>query len=437
LPHPHPAKKPRDLRLDFFRGIGMFIIFIAHMPGNPWTLWIPARFGFSDATEIFVFCSGMASAIAFGAVFIHHGWWMGAARTVFRVWQVYWAHILMFIVIATMIAWFDTLSADDFYSNRLYIRPFLEDPGTGLIHLLTLTYVPNYFDILPMYLVILAMMPFVIGAYMLNRWLAAALVAAMWLAANLGYASLPAEWSSDRAWFFNPFGWQLIFFLGFAFMRGWLKPPPVRADLAALAVAVILLNVAIGSRFGYQNFETIFHLRDAIWPLIEGNAKTDQGLVRTTHFLAIAYLAWIAAGPGGRRLVSDGWWGQVVLVIRRVGQQSLAVFLTSMVLAQALGALLDVTGRTALTVAAANLGGFVVLIATAYIVAFFKRQPWRRPAPGTPAPPASPIAKAGPVLAAGATAAAQARGATGEPGGPDGPGTKARPDRVGALSPAE
>ena len=38
--------KQRDPRLDFFRGIGMFIILIAHITDNPWTLWIPARFGF-------------------------------------------------------------------------------------------------------------------------------------------------------------------------------------------------------------------------------------------------------------------------------------------------------------------------------------------------------------------------------------------------------
>ena len=61
--------RPRDPRLDFFRGLGMFIIFIAHLPWNSWALYIPARFGFSDATEIFVFCSGMASAIAFGRIF--------------------------------------------------------------------------------------------------------------------------------------------------------------------------------------------------------------------------------------------------------------------------------------------------------------------------------------------------------------------------------
>ena len=79
----------RDPRLDFFRGIAMFIILIAHIPGNKWNSWIPARFGFSDATEIFVFCSGMASAIAFGACYARQGWLMGSARVIFRVWQDY------------------------------------------------------------------------------------------------------------------------------------------------------------------------------------------------------------------------------------------------------------------------------------------------------------------------------------------------------------
>ena len=83
----------RDPRLDFFRGIAMFIILIAHVPNDWLALWIPARFGFSDATETFVFCSGMASAIAFGRVFRTRGLAMGTARVGFRVWQVYWAHI--------------------------------------------------------------------------------------------------------------------------------------------------------------------------------------------------------------------------------------------------------------------------------------------------------------------------------------------------------
>ena len=70
--------RARDPRLDFFRGLGMFIILIAHIPWNSWTDWIPARFGFSDAADLFVFCSGMASALAFGRVFAEQGWLMCA-----------------------------------------------------------------------------------------------------------------------------------------------------------------------------------------------------------------------------------------------------------------------------------------------------------------------------------------------------------------------
>ena len=128
----------RDIRLDFFRGLAMFIIFIAHLPWNPWALWIPARFGFSDATEIFVFCSGMASAIAFGAVYEKRGWLMGTSRVLFRMWQVYWAHIGLFLVIAAMlVAIDDALGFDRLHIKKLNLVPFLANPDMNLVgHLL-------------------------------------------------------------------------------------------------------------------------------------------------------------------------------------------------------------------------------------------------------------------------------------------------------------
>ena len=84
---PAAQVRVRDIRLDFFRGIAMFIILFAHTPGNWITRWIPARWGFSDATEMFVFCSGMASAIAFGMTFDRAGWLLGSARVAYRVWN--------------------------------------------------------------------------------------------------------------------------------------------------------------------------------------------------------------------------------------------------------------------------------------------------------------------------------------------------------------
>ncbi|NND49842.1 MAG: OpgC domain-containing protein [Rhizobiales bacterium] len=372
-------RAPRDLRLDFFRGLGMFIIFIAHTPGNWWTLWIPARFGFSDATEIFVFCSGMASAIAFGRVFELHGWWIGAGRVIYRIWQVYWAHIGLFLAVTAMLVVFNDLALTERnYIARLNLVVFFKNPQENLLGLLTLTYVPNYFDILPMYLGILVLLPIVVALARLNPAYAGAFIAVIWLLANFKILALPAEPWSERKWFFNPFGWQLVFFTGFAFVRGWIKPPPIDRRLVIAAIVIILVTVPVAYFRLWREFSELRELRTELKPL---TSKSSFGILRYVHFLALAYLAWAAAGEAGRRLQGTGIWGRFVTVVRRVGQQSLAVFVVSLVIAQFMAFMLDITGKSYLTVAAANCTGFALLIAVAYSVRWFKSEPWRKPPP--------------------------------------------------------
>ena len=394
---PAAVSTTRDIRLDFYRGIAMFIILVAHIPGNAWANWIPARFGFSDATEIFVFCSGMASAIAFGGAFVRRGWLMGTARVLFRCWQVYWAHICLFFFTATAMAALDLYSGSEAsYIDDLNLRFFFDDPAEQLVGIFTLTYVPNYFDVLPMYLGVLAMMPLIMALARVSLWAVAACVIAIWLAANVGSIHFPAEPWSSREWFFNPFGWQLLFFTGFAFMRGWLPKPPVNKGLIWAAAAFLVLSAPIGSWKVYSwvnalapglgadllvvwdgikalNENTGFDLRD----------KTDFAILRYVHFLSLAYLAWVVAGEGGDRLraVGEGAaarvWSVLLTVTLKVGQQSLAVFVTSMAVARLFGFVLDQIGRNFGTFALINLGGFCLLIAVAYIAAWFKSQPWR------------------------------------------------------------
>ncbi|MDZ4134570.1 MAG: OpgC domain-containing protein, partial [Paracoccaceae bacterium] len=347
----------RDPRLDVFRGLAMFIILIAHTPGNFFALWIPARFGFSDATEIFVFCSGMASAIAFGRAFDNRGWLIGTARVAHRCWQVYWAHIALFLTIAMMMALFDQWQfLDKSFVGSLNLKPFFNNTQSQLTGLMTLTYVPTYFDILPMYLVVLAMMPLVMALASVHLGLVAGFVGVVWLGANMGRFALPAEPWSAREWFFNPFGWQLIFFTGFAFMRGWLPKPPVSRALLLLAGGLVLATVPFAY---FRILNAVPELRDAARSIRFLTEKTDFGLLRYVHFLAVAYLAWAAAGVGGRRLRPGGpglfarAGRRIVARIERVGQQSLAVFIFSMVAAQILGAVMDVFGRGT---------GFVILI---------------------------------------------------------------------------
>jgi hypothetical protein len=364
---------PRDVRLDFFRGIGMFIILIAHIPGNGWINWIPARFGFSDATEIFVFCSGMASAHAFARVFDRHGLAIGTARIGLRVWQIWWAQIGVFIaVLAVMIA-ADRLFGTDAYTRLLQFDRFFDHAAAGMLGLVTLTYVPNYFDILPMYLAILAMIPVVMAIARLAGNRAVLLgMALLWLAAQARLTALPAEPWSARVWFFDPAGWQLVFFTGFAFVRGWLPAPPRSQRLAALAGGFVLLAIPLSWLPLVHAVPALEAAHDALQPL---TAKTPFGLLRYLHFLALAYLAWLAVGPAGARLK-----GAVVGRCVAVGRQTLAVFLTGMVTAQILGILLDRIGSGPLVLLAINLAGMAVLMATAAVVDWYKSMPWTRPA---------------------------------------------------------
>jgi hypothetical protein len=399
------AKRPRDPRLDFFRGAGLVIIFISHVWNNPWAEFIPARFGFSDATEIFVFCSGMASALAFGSVFVKRGLLLGTARIALRCWQVYWAHIGTFLAALAMTivldAWLRTGGA---YVDGLELAPLFDGHAkAAILGLLTLTFVPHFFDILPMYLVILAMIPVVMMLAARRRAYAFAFVAFIWLAATFGLAELPAEPWGGRPWFFDPFSWQLVFFTGFALMSGWLPAPALDRRLLWCAAIYLVATFPLAFAPLWEHFAILGAARDALDPLID---KTHIGILRYAHFLALAYLAYAAVGEGGRRLR-----GPVVDILRRLGQQSLAVFMSGLVLSFLASALLNTIGRDVVTVALVNSAGIAILIGLARAVGWFKSQPWQ--------------AKAAPV--AGSAPAGDSR-----------PGPAAKPDIAPAvLQPAE
>jgi hypothetical protein len=431
-----------------------------------------------------VFCSGLASSLAFGTVFRDRGFGLGAARIGFRLWQVYWAHVGLVIVVTALMSGFDLSGwgADGVrYLATLPLIPWTDHFEAALIGLLTLTWVPNYFDILPMYLAILAMIPAVMLAHRVGGRIAvAAVVFGVWGVAQTGALDLPSRPWLDHL-FFNPFGWQLVFFTGFAFGIGWIPAPPRSRRLAWLAAAVLAISLPLSWHKIHEGLwlpesaiqAAIVSVREATEPLW---AKTPFGVLRWVHFLGLAYLAWLWAGDGGARLRAPlglpgparrGWliacgvvalltapyaylqeihahapaldaailaiygdgaqavfgtdlllsdarigmpqlahlialvvlvwasipagarafartdlWFGAVEVIRKVGSQSLAVFLMSMALAQVGGFALDIVGSDVWTRGLVNLCGIGMLVGTAYGVGWIKRQPWRAPPKG-------------------------------------------------------
>jgi hypothetical protein len=396
LPTPtRPAKRPRDVRLDVFRGLCLVIIYIAHIWDNPWARFIPARFGFSDATEIFVFCSGMASAVAFGSTFAKRGFWIGTARIVHRCWQVYWAHIGLFLVVIGFLAGVDRIwNTGGSYIAGLGLSSALsEHSADALFGLITLRFVPNFFDILPMYLVVLAMLPLVVALANWDKRILTMTLLVLWAIAGTGALDLPARsWTPlagtpYKTWFFNPFSWQIIFFSGFAFMMGWLPSPPRNKLLVALSMTFVILSVPLAWWPVIEASPQLLQWSDAIAPLTD---KTHFGVLRFVHFLALAYLAFVAAGENGARLT-----GPVADVLRRLGQQSLAIFLSGMVLSFVASVLLNVTGRGVIATAVMNLGGIGVLIIIARGVTWFKSSPWtKEPAQAAGPAPSDRVAAA-------------------------------------------
>ena len=97
-------EKGRDLRLDLFRGIANWAIFLDHIPDNI-VNWITTRnYGFSDAADLFVFISGYTASFVYARMMIDRGFIVGATRLTKRVWQLYVAHIIVVIVYIGVIA---------------------------------------------------------------------------------------------------------------------------------------------------------------------------------------------------------------------------------------------------------------------------------------------------------------------------------------------
>ena len=365
-----PAIKIRDMRLDFFRGIALITIFVSHMPGN-WLAWYkPGAFGFSDSADIFVFVSGYAAATAFNRIFRDAGFWAGTARIAKRVAELYACNLGLFFIVATLcVAGNRFLDTGIDYIDLLNLTFFFQNTADALLGLYGLFYVPNYFDILTMYMVVLTMLPVVMLLARVHPALAGAACVILYLAVPLFRLELPAEMAFERPWFFNPFAWQLLFFTGYFLAAGWIRPPAVSPWLTVAAAVFVVACIPVSHFATYSKVPWLDAIREPLEPLV---AKTNLGILRYVHFLGLAYLA-VAACKGREHLLN----GRLAAPIVKTGQQALPVFLSGIALSFMGGMALDVYGRGVWATLSVNAAGAVILYGVAVVTAWFKSQPWR------------------------------------------------------------
>ena len=135
----------RDLRLDACRGLALWFIFIDHIPDNAFG-WLTLRnYGFSDATEVFVFVSGYTCMLAYGGALREQG-----RRSWRRGFEIY-AALLLVIAYLVLIR---GARSDSFCLDETNTRFFFENSGEALIQVTALQYTPVNTDILPMFVML-------------------------------------------------------------------------------------------------------------------------------------------------------------------------------------------------------------------------------------------------------------------------------------------
>ncbi|MDO9708341.1 OpgC family protein [Paracraurococcus lichenis] len=381
----------RDLRVDFFRGLALWFIFIDHVPGNRLGDLTLRNIAFCDATEAFVLLAGYAAGMAYGATLERRGWLFGAAALLRRAGTLYVAHIFLFVVFAAQVGYSAAILDSPAYLDELHLDPFREQPYHALLQALLLRYQPAFLDILPLYIALLVLL---IPALPLLRRpaLLLGLSGVIYGLARSFDLNLP-NWI-DGVWFFNPFGWQLLFLIGCVLghappgpggRRGPAPVVPFRQDLAAGAVAVLLLGAA-AMLVTHSAEDWLALAPEGLTLMLAGIDKGALHPVRLLSILALAYLL-------GHAVPREAAWlrGRAVAPFLVMGQHGLPVFCAGIFLSF-LGRLALEQSDRGLMQLAVNLGGLAALVAVGLVAAWYRQRERGEPAPAAPRGAGLPVA---------------------------------------------
>jgi hypothetical protein len=310
--------KGRDLRLDLFRGLANWEIFIAHIPNNVVALLLfgTGRYGFSDAADMFVFISGYTLAFVYTGMMIERGTVVTATRIFKRAWQIYVAHVLLFVVYLVAIDYFAPEFADTFNA-----KIFLDHPAQVLYEGLILKFKPVNMDVLPLYIVLMLASPLLVWGLVRSRNITLLASILLYLAARQFSWNLPS-YPAGNSWYFNPFAWQLLYVSGAWFaVGGAAVSMPLIRSRAFLVFGVAYLVIAFLMTMARRHPDIAQIFPSWLVGIFNPNDKTNLAPYRFIHFMVIAYLLV--------RFIPRDWPGLEWRIFKPAilcGQQSLEVF---------------------------------------------------------------------------------------------------------------
>jgi hypothetical protein len=372
------AAHGRDLRIDFARGLANWFMLLDHIPNNVVNLLTMRNFGFSGAVDLFAFASGYGAALLFGSMMAERGFVIAASRILKRAWQLYAAHLVLFVVYINAISWVAAQYAAPDIIEQYHVIGILHDPVRVLMHGLMLESRPLNLDVLQMAIVLLGMFPLVLAAML--RWPNLTLLAsvALYLAArefNLGLPAYPA----GSAVYLNPFCWQVLFVLGSYLALNGRKLVGMLQELRtlrllAMAYLVFSLLVMVGA-----NVPAIGNLLPDL--LVSAFMRIDRenlGPARILHLLCVALLFSYFVPADWK-----GFHSKFLQPIIKCGDEWLASFCVGIFLSLAGHMILITSQNTILLQVLVSATALTLMTAVAYYISWSREQdrpPVARPA---------------------------------------------------------
>src|SRR5882757_6670402 len=234
------AARDGDLRLCLLLGIAAWFLFLDHVPHNAVSLLTLRNFGFSGATDLFVFVGGYTAAVLYGKMMLERGLIVTATRVFKRLWQLYAAYVVLFVIYIDLIGYVASKFAAPEIISEFNVAGSLGHTIRTLIYGLLLQAKPLNLDVLQLFIVLMAFFPIVLFGMLRAPNLTLSVSIALYLAARELDWNLSAY--PDGRWYLNPFCWQLLFVLGAWFaLSGAKQARAIRAlqNLPILRIAAL------------------------------------------------------------------------------------------------------------------------------------------------------------------------------------------------------
>jgi len=373
-----PVSTERDLRLDLFRGLALWLIFLDHIPSNV-VNWITIRnYGFSDATEIFVFISGYTAAFVYGRAMQASGFVVATARVLKRTWQIYVAHVFLFTIYLAEIAYVSHSFDNPLFTEEMGVLDFMKNPDVTILQALLLKFKPVNMDVLPLYIVLLLWFSPILWLLLRSPSLALVVSAGLYTLMWLFDWNFPAYPSGT--WAFNPYAWQLLFVFGAWCALGgaqrltrWINSPVV----VGLAAAYLLFAFSIAMTWYFPRLGAYVPkvVGEAIYPI----DKTNLDVLRILHFLSLAVITVWLVPYDWPALKSRVFWPPIVC-----GQHSLGIFCLGVFLSFAGHFVFTEVSNRVFTHVIVSVSGIAIMVAAAALISWYRIIERQGPGPRPP-----------------------------------------------------